>query len=382
MSLLLKTEYQFEHSTYSTQRSYFPNYCHPLENKNGEFFICKDNKIKIFEKNLRKNNLFEFVNTVKNNEENSSKKNSIFISSLKQIKNGKVLCCYKDLYIFTIKSCKIRNKEKIEFPNDECAVETIELKNGKILVITYNSLYEIKFIKEKYEISKLMAIPEDCIIKQKELNWRTRHNDFMQYINVYELPNNKLLIHFNSTQLIYGKCGTHPPGEICDNKIYILNLDNFELINLESFIGESNFAILKKYIVLIKNGVLFIFDIYNYKLIREIKDKFHKDYIINYNENCIVAISKFEKENDIILYDFTNTDNIKFSIFKGEFMKFIEKTYNCYNDVRAKNKIIYKLKNNSILILCNGKIYIVQIPENSFEFKPLNEIEYGKRKLE
>jgi len=108
-----------------------------------------------------------------------------------------------------------------------------------------------------------------------------KNTTYIQYLNIYELLNKRLLIHSYSTQLIYGDCGTHPPEEYCRNKIFIFDLNNKEIIHcFESFNNETNIVILEKYICINYNNIIKIYDITDYILLKIIKDKFPKNYII------------------------------------------------------------------------------------------------------
>ena len=194
----------------------------PLQLKDGSILIYTPNYIKILSKNLNQKNLISF----NENEEEES----IIITSVKEIEKGKIFCCAKDLYVISIKSKDNINKEKIIMPNDESILDVIKLKNGKILGVTKNTILEIK-IEENYKIYPLFKIPKNWLIKSYEEK-RRFYSGFKQYINLYELPNDRLLIHSHSTELSHnGGCGTHPPYEICINKIYILNWSNFEIVH-------------------------------------------------------------------------------------------------------------------------------------------------------
>ena len=213
-----------------------------------------------------------------------------------------------------------------------------------------------------------------------------KNKTYIQYLNIYELENKRILIHSFSTQLMYGRCGTHPPGELCRNKISVFDLNNKEIIHcFKSIYNEANIIILEKYICICYNSIIKIYDITDYKLLKEIEDKFHKNYIIKYNENIIIGLGAIEDNNDIIIYNILDLNDIKYIIFKENFMKFKEMKYNfVYTVRRVKNKTICLLNNNFIFIACHGTAFIVEIKEkiNSINFHPLKEIEYKKEEIE
>ena len=351
----------------------------PLQLKDGSILLCANkNIIFILYKNFKFDILINFSNN-KNFETHSN------ITNIKQLKNGKVICCCKDLYLFNIKS-KIIKENIIKIPNNEYILDVIELKNGKIIGITIYSILNIK-IKDydDYYISQIFKIPQDWLITPISKDIKFLKN-FKQFVNIYELQDNKLLIHFQSKELLIhgGVSGAYPPLVIFENKIIILNLENFKIIHkFEKFCGESNTVILSKYICIIYNGIIYIY-IYNindYKLLKIIDDRINKTYIIKYNENIIISMSKFENYNDIILYYLFNINDIKYKIYKGDFMKFKVSMDNFDSDFEIggnNNKTLYKLNNGSFLLAYCSKIFIFEIPDslNCKRFKSLSQSKY------
>ena len=385
-NLSLKTKIEFDPLENSSWGSldYNNKVYNPIQLKDGSIILYTNEDITMLSKNLKQKELISFSNEGVVNE------NSPVISKIKQMKNGKIFCCVKDLYIFEIKDNKIINAKKIILPDDQYIYDIIELKNGKLLGISNNSIFEIKNEGENYNISKLFQIPNNWLIIAFSKKMRF-FSDFKQYIDMYELPNNRLIIHSHSSEFSHnGGCGTHPPSEISVNKIFILKLENFEIIDKFNEIhSEINIIILEKYFCVcysLRNyyrKIIDIYDINDYKLIKRIDDQFDKNYIIKYNKNMFLAISKEEKKNDIILYNISNINDIEFKIIKGDFMKFTKKIYNCCYAVRnLKNKTFCILKNGDILIICHGLIYIVNFPVsfNKLPFNSLKEIEIKKIK--
>ena len=357
------------------------NYDIPLLLKDGTILLYDKDTISLLSKSLHYISLFSFENS-------EEEKEISIIRNIKQIECGDILCCNKKLYIFNIKS-KTKKPKIINIPYDEILCDIIELRNKQLLGITKNSILEIKKIwninkkEEEYEINVIFKIPENYIeIPKTE---KEKKNDtYIQYLNIYELVNKRILIHSFSTQLIYGRCGTHPPGELCINIISIFDLNKKEIIHcFESFYNEANIIILEKYICICYNNIIKIYDITDYKLLKEIEDKFRKNYIIKYNENIIIGLGAVEDNNDIIIYNLLDINDIKYIIFRGNFMKFEEIKYNCIYAVRrVKNKTICLLNNNFIFIVCHGTAFIVGMKENFdfIKFHPLKEIEYQRKK--
>lgn len=377
-SLELKTKINFCRDYWMVGRGKTFNYHIPLLLKDGTILLYNQDTISLLSKSLHKKLLFSFK---KNKEENEIS----IIRNIKQIECGDILCCNKKLYIFNIKS-KANTPKIINIPNDENLCDIIELRNKQLIGITKNSIIEINKIKEEeYNINIIFKIPEKYI-EMPQTEKEKENRSFIQYLNLYELINKRLLIHSYSTQLIYGRCGTHPPGELCRNKIFIFDLNSKEIIHcFEPFKYEANIIILEKYICISHSTIIEIYDINDYKLLKIIEDKFNKSYIIKYNENIIIGLSILENNNDIIIYNLLDIDDIKYIIFRGKFMEFEEMKYNfVYTVRRVKNKTICLLNNNLIFIACHGRAFIVEIKEkiNFINFHPLKEIQYIKEEID
>ena len=143
-----------------------------------------------------------------------------------QLTNDKILFCSKDLFVLDIKSNKIK---KIEFP-EEKVLDIIELKNKKILGITSDHLIKINFNGEDCQISNISDVPQNSFSKE------IRCEFLKQYIDLYELPNNKIIIHSHSNGLAPMFCGNECPKENLFNKIYILDLtDSSYIYNFDNF---------------------------------------------------------------------------------------------------------------------------------------------------
>ena len=376
--LSLKTKIKFDPSENRLWIgfSYKNEVYNPIQLKNDSILVYTKHDISILGKNFKKKELMSFSY--------AGEKNSPEISKVKQIKNGKILCCATNLHIFEFKSNNVVNTKNIKFPEEEKIYDVIELKNGKLLGISNKSIFEIKSEEENYNFSILFQIPNNWLITAYSKQERFFSN-FRQYIDMYELPNNRLLIHSHSTELSHnGGCGTHPPYEVCFNRIYIINLEKFEIIHSFDEIGsEINIIFFEKYFAISYTGknqynkIIDIYDINDYKLVKEIEDQFEKNYIIKYDNNTFIAMNKNEKRNDIIVYDISDINDIKFKILEGNFMKFQKKVYNsCYPVRYSKNKTFCVLNNRDILIICHGLIYIVNFPGslNILDFAPLKEM--------
>ena len=386
LSLELKTKIDFYYTFCEVGMGLTFNYDIPLLLKDGTILLYNIDTISLLTKSLYRKLLFSFERY----KEKEDEEEICFIRNIKQLKCGDILCCSNQLYVFNIKS-KTKIPKIIDIPNDEYLFDIIELRNKQLLGITENSIIEIKKIwnnnkkEAEYEINFIFNIPEKYIEMQK--TEEEKENDtYIQYLNLYELINKRILIHSYSTQLIYGTCGTHPSEEICCNKIFIFDLNSKEIIHcFESFYDEANIIILEKYICISYNNIIHIYDISDYKLLKIIKDKFRKNYIIKYNENIIIGLGDKENNNNIIIYNLLDINDIKYIIFRENFMNFEEMKYNfVYTVRRMKNKAMCLLNNNLIFIACHGRAFIVGMKENInfIKFHPLKEIEYTKEEID
>ena len=95
---------------------------------------------------------------------------------------------------------------------------------------------------------------------------------------------------------------------------------------------------------------------------KQINDKINKKYIIKYDENLIIGLSHIENENNIIVYNLKNINEISFKIYYGNFI-FIEKTMHSRALNFCKKKSLLKLQNGSLMIICHGRLFIVEFPD-------------------
>ena len=105
---------------------------------------------------------------------------------------------------------------------------------------------------------------------------------------------------------------------------------------------------------------------------KQIDDKINKKYIIKYDENLIIGLSYISKENNIIIYNLSNIDEISLKIYNGKF-EFEEKKMQGWPLKFSKKKSLAKLQNGSLLIICYGRLFLVEFPDEIkySKFKPL-----------
>ena len=354
--LIIQTKYDFE--KFWNMALLFGSHYSQIELKNRKNIIFQKywykNIISILNQNFSIKKLFECDDD-----------RGTIIMKVIQLTNDKIIFCSKDLFVLNIKTNEIK---KIEFPNEK-VIDIIELKNKKILGITTEHLIYINFNGEDSQISNISDVPQN--------SFSNLHCECLkQYLDLYELPNNKILIHSHSNGIAPMICGNSIPVEDLFNKIYIVdltdssyiyNFDNFENLKTEIYI-----VILDKYICVSHDNIIDIYDINNFKLLNQIDDKINKKYIIKYDENLILGLSHKEDENNIIVYNLSKINEISFKIYYGNFefkkMKMQGRTLNF-----CKKKSLAKLQNGTLLIICYGRLFVVEFPDEikNTKFQPL-----------
>ena len=178
----------------------------------GTFILYTKKQIIKFTKNYTYENIITFIEDYYS-----------YITSMKQLKNGIILCCNGDLYIYTLKP-KMYLLKIMKMPifyGDERIVDVIELKNGNIIGITRKSIIKINIKdnnEKNYELIQLYKFPKKWPINDNLSNIECK-------LDLYELPNNKILLYFSEKFYIEWLIPSHIKAY--ENKIYVLNLKNY-----------------------------------------------------------------------------------------------------------------------------------------------------------
>ena len=321
-----------------------------LNLKDGTFIIYTEKEILLFNKNQNYIKLFPSNNEKKKKD----------IKFVKYLNKEKIIFLNQyDLYISTIKSKRIFSSTIIKFKRDQNVLDVIELKNGMILAITREDILEIKINDNKYEICRLSENPikDNKFLLSNETFGEER--DIFK-LSSYELPKNNILISLVLVR--FELSGTHCTfiKNHYRTEEVIFNLDKFKIIkNLKNYISTYDFEesfkpylikIYNKYICISKKNNIYIYDIANYELIKELNFNFNIN-TFNFDEN-IILVSK-ENEFSFILYDLSDINYIKY-----------QKLY-LIND-----KKVLKIKENDIFEInkySEGKM-VVNLPEKLFIF--------------
>ena len=288
------------------------------------------------------------------------KENYTDIKNVKQLKNGKILCCNEKLFVvnYDIKSKKIDFKI-IELPkkeNEEIEIflDVVELHNGTILGITLDSIYKIKITDENNEFTPIYKIPEEWLV-----SWENKCF-YNGNLDLYDLKNKKLLLHSHS-YFVSQRCprsyaSISMESKIFQDIIFIIDLTDFKVIYTEYFPNIAKIVVLNNCFCVLHSNTIFIYNINDYKTVHKIEPDIN--FINKYNDNIIITLNK---KKEIILYNLSDLNNIKSQTF---FFKNMNRFYGI-------NTFIFKFKSKKFAIIYYNKIYIVDFPGN-FKFKPIN----------
>ena len=122
------------------------------------------------------------------------------VKIVKQLENGKILCCNHHLFIINndIKSDEVKKIEISKTEANEKFLDVEELDNGTIIGATIESFYNIKIKDQNIELTQIHKIPEDWLV-----SWERKYN-YKGELNIYDLKNNKiLLIHIYIYFLVF-----------------------------------------------------------------------------------------------------------------------------------------------------------------------------------
>ena len=290
--------------------------------------------------------------------------------SIKQLKNDKILVCNKNLYELDIKGKTIKT---IYFSEKNMTFyDIIQLKNGEIIGITDNNIVTIELKDDDFHKGKFNHIYK--IPGEFKLHEGIYYND-KNYSNLYLLEGNKLLVHsFRAHNDNRSKCGNCRRTPYYSNIIFAFNLDTFEIIHkFNHFNNEINIVDLKKYICISYYSEIYIYDINDFKKIKEISlnNNYYEDiYIFKYNEDKLIVTTKNISNNKIAIFDLSNINDIQFSLFINNY-NFAGNSY-LYSRELFKNKLIYKLNDSKILINIFPFIFIFELPKY-YEFQSFDE---------
>ena len=364
-SLSLQTKIKLNLGRYTFTFNYLNLY-------NGSFIIYTSEEIILFNKNLS----FKKIFPPKNDKES-------YIKLVKYINKGKILCLHNNnYYIFTINSKEIISKIKINFEKGQEVLDIIGFKNDELLAITHTDILNIKINDNKEEIYQISKVPKECLLINKK-NHKLKNYDFKLSINIYELTNDNILIASESIETYFEDSGCVRGTQYSKKyKVVIFNIDKCKIIHhfqisdkrhnndYEFSFQPKDFDLIiiinNKYICISNIYSIYIYNKYDYILIKEIKGLYMK--ISNFDDNMVFII--FIKSNymEYILYDLSDINNIKYKNFSFE--EIIPSEHDIYYGINIK-----KLSNGKILVIYDKTIFIIKYTKQ-FKLLPYNEINY------
>ena len=313
--------------------------------KNGSFLIYTYDEIILFHKNLSFKKIYSSYYA------NDSEK--VEIIGIRKINDEKNLIFnYHNIYTFTIESkSKIKLAQAIHFSDSKKLFNVLVLKNGMIIGITNSEIIKINI--EASDYNTICKIPEECIIKE------THKGGYTRKYNIYELPNNNILIYSNLF-------GIYEIGEGRLKEARRLNLDKYTIFNInkckvihcfenlnESV--ESKF-LLMPIILICKDNIcisnynynnIYIYDIFNYKLLKKL-------------EWANSDIFKFDEIQIFII----NTKTKSYRLYYLEDIEYNRFQYLYFDKLLDSNILkIIKYSDTKLLVICIDSIYMIQIKE-------------------
>ena len=318
---------------------YIPEHFSIIQLKDGYFALYSKEFLILFDNNL-------FSKIVGFYDDNSHLCKDL--KSVKQLKNGQILCCNQYLFLinndinsYEVKKIEISKKEK-----NEKLFDVVELDNGTIIGITIESLYNIKIKDEYIVLTQIHKIPEDWLV-----SWEEKYC-YNGELNIFDLKNNKILLHSHSYRCIR-RCLFGSATIKKESKIFIVDLNNFEVVYTENFPNIANIVVLKDYICVYHSKTIFIYSINDYKILQKFESNLQSINI--YNDNFLIVSNKVE---GIILYNLTDLNNIEYQIFISKFVDIYDIS-------------LCKLDDKRIIIVSWDNLYIAELPDK-FNFKPIS----------
>ena len=290
-------------------------------------------------------------------EEDEDEENKSFQLTVIQLKNKSILVGYYN-YLIEIKLNDKNFESKVIFKDKDYILNINELSDGRIILITNNSILVLKdlILKDKYNIKKNWKIVP--------LSLTNRYcGDFNQYFSSNILPDERILIRSFSTELSYhGGCGTHPPDEFTHSKIIFLNTKNFEEIKTtEEFESDCRALVFENLIIIQVYHDIYLYDIKTLENIKKMEIDGRYCYFEKYNENEIIAYSIYESVNDLLIYRVEGYDIIKSLEIKKKFKFRPEIGWNFYSIIRYNNKILFVLKDKRVILLCHDSAILFNL---------------------
>ena len=327
------------------------------------FYFRMDNPLKIYEQKEFKEKLsIDLEEILKENNKkiiynDEEEEHKSFQLSIIELKNKSILAGYYN-YLIEIKINDKNIESKVVFEDQDNILNINELPDGRIILITNNSILVLKdlILKDKYNIKKNWKIVPLSLTNQYCA-------DFKQYFSSNILPDERIIIRSFSIELnFHGGCGTNPPDEFTHSKVIFLNTNNFEEIKTtEEFESDCRALLFENLIIIQVNHDIYLYDIQTLENIKKMEIDERFCYFEKYNENEIIAYSIYESSNDLLIYRVEGKDIIKSLEIKRKFMFRPEIGWNFYSVIGYNNKILFVLKDKRVILLCHDSAILFNL---------------------
>jgi len=145
-------------------------------------------------------------------------------------------------------------------------------------------------------------------------------------------------------------------NRIYSSKIIFLRTKNFEETKItKEFKSDCRDLLFENIIIIQANHDIYLYDIKTLENIKKLKIE-DELCLEKYNENEIIAYSKYDYENDLLIFSVEGSDIIKSCEVKNK-IEFKEvKGWNSYSNriKESNNKILFVLKDKRIILFCHG----------------------------
>ena len=324
-------------------------------------FYCRNiDALKIYEqkefKEILSIDLEEILNQNNKKTENFHESEKTFELSVIQLKNKSILVGLYT-YLIEIKLNEKSFESKVIFEYKENILNINELPDGKIILITNNSILVLNdfILKDKYNIKNNWKIIPVSLKSGFTGN-------FDQYFASIILPDERILLRSFSTELsYYGGNRAYPSAEFNNSKIIFINTKNFkEIKTTEEFKSDSRALVYDNLIIIQDLHDIYLYDIKTLDIIKKMGIEGEYCYFEKYNENEIIAYSIYENINDLLIYRVEGRDIFKICEVKKKF-RFKKFKRNYYDRKRYNNKVLFVLKDKRIILLCHNNALLLNL---------------------
>ena len=280
------------------------------------------------------------------------------IISVKELNNGFILVGIFN-YLIKLNIYEETYDYKIINEFEDNILNINELYNNRFILITNN---QIIVLDDEYILSEKYLINDNWKIDSSKVIYK---RNFNQYFSSIELPNNRLLLNSFSTELYYSYCGNNPPYELAYSKIIFINLENFEEIKkTDIFELKTQTMIFEKVIIIQNYHDIYLYNINTLDIIKKIKLENDFNYMCKFIDNYVISISLYNNINNLLIYKVVENDLVKNLLVKTK-IKFqqIKSLLNFFEETNS-NKKIYVLNDKRIILIRDGKFYIIKIEIN------------------